>query len=78
MMKNKNILLEEIAIAFSKTCLSDLHCIPLLDIVKVIEKMNIYIYTVEQWSYGLSYILHTKINITNHDDIIRTLVCYKK
>lgn len=77
-MKVKFSLLEDLANLSHRPCLSDLHNIPIADLIATIETMNLELYSLEEWNYGLSYVFRTKIKLNALSDIIQTLISFKQ
>lgn len=72
-------LLEILATLLHKACLSDLHNVSLVELSLEVRKICVSDYSVQDWSYSLSYILSDKIVIEKYeqiDDVLRK--CNKK
>lgn len=68
-----NDLLSTLAQAANKRCLSDLHRLPPQQLADIAAKMELSLYTPEQWSYALSYIYGQKVPLSADSDLIAVI-----
>ncbi|MEG0854346.1 MAG: hypothetical protein RSF82_10765 [Angelakisella sp.] len=66
---NNDILINHIACILHRDCLSDLHSVAVTELDKAIRQIDSHEYTLEQWSYALSYIFDRNIEIEQFNDI---------
>lgn len=62
-------LLEEIAELLYKTCLSDLHSVSKQSLVAAASRIPKNKYSLEDWSYALTYICMCKVSLNNFEEI---------
>lgn len=62
-------LLEEIAQLLYKACLSDLHSVSIQSLVAAVNRIAKDKYSLEDWSYALTYICMREINLTSYEEI---------
>lgn len=71
-------LLDEIASMLGKMYLSDLHTVKIDDFILLIDKIDLYKYSVEQWNYAMSYILGISIRFNDAGEIKSVLLREKE